>query len=88
MTHNHNCSELLGSISDYVDGALQDELCRELEKHLSGCENCRIVVDTFKKTISLYQTTSADSDDVPAGVRERLFKRLDLGSRNVESNVS
>jgi anti-sigma factor (TIGR02949 family) len=77
MNHNHNCNELLGSISDYVDGALQDELCRELEKHLSGCENCRVVVDTLKKTISLYQTTGADTD-VPADVRERLFKRLDL----------
>lgn len=78
MTHTPKCNELLGSISDYVDGALQDEFCRELEKHLSECENCRIVVDTFKKTVSLYQTSSADAD-VPAGVRERLFKRLDLG---------
>ena len=87
MTHTKKCNELLGSISDYVDGALQAELCRALEKHLAGCENCRIVVDTFKKTISLYQASRADAD-VPAGVRERLFKRLDLGSRSLESNVS
>ncbi|MBI5841795.1 MAG: zf-HC2 domain-containing protein [Chloroflexi bacterium] len=79
MTHTHTprCRDLLGSISEYVDGSLQDDLCRELERHLSECENCRIVVDTFKKTIYLYQSSSAEAD-LPVGVRERLFKRLDL----------
>jgi predicted anti-sigma-YlaC factor YlaD len=60
-----------------VDGALQDELCRELEEHLSECENCRVVVDTLKKTIYLYKTANSKAD-VPADVRERLFKRLNL----------
>ena len=79
MTHTHGseCRELLGSISGYVDGSLQEDLCRELERHLSECENCRVVVDTLRKTISLYQTGSANTD-VPLGVRERLFKRLEL----------
>lgn len=71
-----NCKNLLGSLSDYVDGTAKEEICRELERHLSGCENCRIVVDTLKKTVYLYQ---ADVEtDLPVGVRERLFKRLNL----------
>jgi anti-sigma factor RsiW len=79
MTHTPTpqCRDLLGSISDSVDGLLQEELCHELEKHLSECENCRVVVDTFKKTIYLYHSTSSEVH-VPAGVRERLFKRLNL----------
>ena len=79
MTHTHTpqCRDLLGSISDYVDGVLQDELCRELEKHLSECENCRVVVDTFKKTISLYRSSGPEVN-APVDVRERLFKQLDL----------
>lgn len=79
MTHIHGseCRELLGSISNYVDGSLQEELCRELELHLAECDNCRVVVDTLKKTISLYHSSSAD-DEVPWDVRERLFKRLEL----------
>ena len=70
------CESLLGSLSDYVDGTAQDEICRELERHLSGCENCRIVVDTLKKTVYLYQ--SNPDKDLPIDVRERLFKRLNL----------
>ena len=78
VDHEHaQCNELLSSLSDYVDGELREDLCREIEKHLAGCANCRIVVDTLKKTIYLYHETSR-TGEVPADVRERLFKRLDL----------
>jgi anti-sigma factor RsiW len=71
-----NCKSLLGSLSDYVDGTAQEELCRELERHLADCEDCRIVVDTLKKTVYLYHANK--DTDLPVDVRERLFKRLNL----------
>jgi len=71
-----NCHLLLEGISEYIDGTAKDEFCRELERHLSTCENCRVVVDTMKKTIYLYQATT--EADMPPGVRERLFKSLNL----------
>jgi anti-sigma factor RsiW len=70
------CRALLGSLSDYVDGTAGDELCRELERHLAGCEDCRIVVDTLKKTVYLYHSNT--DTNLPVAVRERLFKRLNL----------
>ena len=70
------CRELLGSLSDYLDGVLEEHLCRELERHLSDCEDCRVMVDTLKKTIYLYHAGSEAG--VPVDVRERLFKRLEL----------
>jgi anti-sigma factor RsiW len=71
-----NCKYLLGALSDYVDGTAQEELCRELERHLADCDNCRVVVDTLKKTVYLYQSNT--DVDLPVAVRERLFKRLNL----------
>ena len=71
-----NCHLLLEGISEYIDGTAKDEFCRELERHLSTCENCRVVVDTMKKTIYLYQSTT--ESDMPPGVRERLFRSLNL----------
>jgi hypothetical protein len=59
-----------------VDGTAQEELCRELERHLADCDNCRVVVDTLKKTVYLYQSNT--DVDLPVAVRERLFKRLNL----------
>jgi RNA polymerase sigma-70 factor (ECF subfamily) len=76
--HNHkNCKALLGSLSEYIDGELPAELCREIEKHLEGCDNCRIVLNTTRRTIDLVQIP-AESNPLPAEVRERLFKRLNL----------
>jgi anti-sigma factor RsiW len=76
MNHE-NCRHLLSSLSDYIDGTLDETLCSELERHMNGCDNCRIVIDSLRKTISLYQATSQNTVP-PAGVRERLFHRLEL----------
>jgi predicted anti-sigma-YlaC factor YlaD len=71
-----NCKSLLGSLSDYVDGTAKEEICRELEQHLSECEDCRIVVDTLRKTVYLYHSNT--DTRLPVGARERLFKSLNL----------
>jgi anti-sigma factor (TIGR02949 family) len=73
----HNCRELLESLSDYVDGELSENLCAELERHLTDCTNCRIVVDTLQKTIDLYHAERVPQP-LPLDVRDRLFHRLDL----------
>jgi anti-sigma factor (TIGR02949 family) len=78
-THTHsNCKSLLGTLSDYVDGELEAELCREIEKHIAECENCRIVVDTTRRTIDLVHASNSAESGLPNEVRDRLFKRLDL----------
>jgi predicted anti-sigma-YlaC factor YlaD len=71
------CQNLLGALSDYIDGELEGAVCAELESHLSGCENCRIVVDTLKRTVSLYKVVSNETS-TPNGVHQRLLQRLEL----------
>jgi len=76
--HAHaNCESLLGSLSEYIDGGLSPELCQEIEKHLAGCNDCRVVLNTTKRTIDLVRIP-LEKPDLPDDVRERLFKRLDL----------
>lgn len=72
------CRSLLASLSDYVDGSLGEELCEEIERHVAECQNCHVVVDTLRKTISLYHESAAEADEVPGVVRERLFRTLNL----------
>ncbi len=80
-SHDHkDCSHLLGSLSEYIDGALSEMLCEEIERHVTDCENCRVVIDTLERTVSLYHTSAAlESSCIPEDVKERLYKRLDLG---------
>ena len=75
--HTPRCRTLLGNLSEYIDGDLQLELCAELEEHLKGCENCRVVVNTLKKTVELYRSTTLPADLAPS-IRERLIYKLDL----------
>jgi predicted anti-sigma-YlaC factor YlaD len=75
---NMTCDQLLGYLSDYLDGQTRDEVCREIEHHMSECQNCRVVVDTTRKTISLVHACNDTELSLPDEVRERLFKRLNL----------
>ena len=75
MDHGQ-CAQLLGELSDYLDGEASDEICMEIEHHLEGCEHCRVVVDTLRKTIALVH--DQPSEDLPDDVRERLYISLDL----------
>lgn len=78
MEHDHtHCRDLLSSLSDYIDGELDETLCARIERHMEGCENCRIVVDTLRKTVYLYRE-SVEPPAVPEDVRQRLFRSLDL----------
>ena len=75
--HTPQCDQILGSLSEYIDGELKAELCAVLEAHLQECENCRIVVNTLRKTIELYRETSTP-DELPGEVRQRLYAKLEL----------
>ncbi len=76
MDMEHTCRELKAQLSDYIDGDLDEGLCAEIERHLAGCDNCRIVVDTLKKTILLYREYGAVT--VPQDSQRRLIKVLKL----------
>jgi anti-sigma factor RsiW len=78
MKDDLNCGAFLKELSDYVDGVLGEALCAELERHIADCDDCRVVVDTLKKTIYLYHETSSVQTKIPIDVRKRLFHRLNL----------
>lgn len=75
--HEHTkCREMLGRFSDYIDGDLEAALCAELEAHLEGCADCQVVIDTMRRTITLYRDQA--TTELPAAVAERLYQALDL----------
>ena len=71
-----NCRHLLGDLSDYLDGQASAELCAEIERHLTACDDCRVVIDTLAKTIDLYRDLPQPA--LSAGARRRLYQSLNL----------
>lgn len=78
MMDHKVCSEMLGELNEYIDGSEREQLCAEIEQHMLECPDCRIFVDTMKKSILLFQQQESQIE-LPGQVRERLFKKLDLG---------
>ena len=78
MKHKHTdlCAQLQAQLPDYLDGEARAEICRAIEEHLASCDDCRVMVDTMKKTITLYR--NAPREDVPQDVHARLVRVLKM----------
>jgi len=70
------CKDMLGALSDYIDGELEERLCAEIDAHMKDCPDCRIVVDTLRKTVVLYRTHG--QTEIPQDVLSRLYLALDV----------
>lgn len=54
-----NCTDFLSQLTDYFDGKIDQELLVEVKQHLCECHHCEVVVDTTRKTISIYRNHEA-----------------------------
>ena len=78
-----SCKDLLGALSEYLDGNEQAAMCAELRVHIASCDKCRVVVNTAKKTIELYRESDQVAE-IPIDSKERLHRTLqDAWSRRL-----
>jgi hypothetical protein len=68
------CKGLLPHITDWLEGDAGKSVCGRIERHLVGCETCRMYVDTHKRVIELYKKWR--DEKLPIAVEIRLRKRL------------
>jgi RNA polymerase sigma-70 factor (ECF subfamily) len=68
------CKAMFAELSEYLDERLDDSMCEEMEKHMSGCEPCQAFVASLEATIAEIRKSAGE---VPARrSAERLRKRL------------
>ena len=70
-----SCEELLHYLSDYIDQELDEELSAAARRHLSSCDNCKVVLNTTLRTIELVGQEA--NLTIPADRRSDLFDRLE-----------
>ncbi|MBX0330715.1 zf-HC2 domain-containing protein [Oscillochloris sp. ZM17-4] len=70
------CYDLARQLSAYLDGELPADLCHDLEAHLGGCPDCRVVLDTLGRTVQIVHALSDTPVSLPADVEARLLSRL------------
>jgi RNA polymerase sigma-70 factor, ECF subfamily len=66
-----SCREMFAALSDYLDEELDDSLCAELEKHMSGCVPCQAFVQDLKLTIREIKSYKSESLDRQAAAAIR-----------------
>jgi anti-sigma factor RsiW len=70
------CNEIFEALSDFIDEELSQSTCDEIQRHLDHCHNCRIVVNTLRKTVTLYH--SMPRQEMPGEVRTRLHHVISI----------
>jgi len=78
------CKDMLGELSNYIDGELDADLCAEIEAHLRDCPDCRLMVDTLRKTVVVYRRHG--QGEFPPDVRSRLYAVLDLEAMRAQND--
>ncbi len=69
-----SCKDLISNINDYIDGEIGPELCDEIERHVGRCSNCKIMVDTMRKTVRL--CCEGREVEIPRSLEDRLYDLL------------
>jgi RNA polymerase sigma-70 factor, ECF subfamily len=65
------CKRLFAELSDYLDDELDDSLCAELEKHLDGCQPCKLFLTSLEKMVQTCRLAPNESPDAHLAVRRR-----------------
>lgn len=69
------CNELIEQLSEFLDPDARAQLCREIEQHLAHCHDCKLYVDSVKKTIVIAQS-GGSAPPLPIALNERLQAAL------------
>jgi anti-sigma factor RsiW len=75
MTSLLTCKEFLQELTDYLDATVDAELRLKLEKHITECPNCFVILDTTQKTIKVYK--GMQEKEIPEEVYVRLMKAVE-----------
>ncbi len=65
------CKAMFAELSNYLDEQLDDSLCEELERHLGGCEPCKVFLSSLEATIQQCRTSPAECPSSKKAVRLR-----------------
>jgi predicted anti-sigma-YlaC factor YlaD len=67
-----NCHELVELITDYLEGAMSQEMRARVDEHLVDCDGCTAFLDQFRTTIRV--TGRLTEDQVSPDARESLLQ--------------
>lgn len=74
-----DCNEVYERLSEYLDKDVREELARAIDDHRGHCPDCRVLIDTTRMTVVLYQADRHVS--TPVAISQRLKQALSTAYR-------
>jgi len=68
------CTEFLKELTEYLDGSADAALREELDEHMHWCHECKVVLNTTKKTIEIYRDNKLY--ELPERLRVKLHEAI------------
>ncbi len=68
------CTDFLSQLTDFFDGQVEADLLAEVQAHVNECHHCEVVLDSTRKTISIYREN--EIVEFPTELRERLHTAI------------
>jgi anti-sigma factor RsiW len=65
------CRELVGIVTEYLEGTLDADDRARFESHIGRCAGCRAYLDQVRKTIAM--TGRLSEDDIAPSMRDTLL---------------
>ena len=80
---------MFAALSDYLDERLDDSVCAELEKHMSGCPPCQVFMQDLKLTIREIRTYKSESLDRngAAAIRRIVLQKYEAAFERSKADV-
>lgn len=79
-----DCKQVWDHISSYIDGDLDPELRKEIDRHLEHCSVCSATIDSTRNIVVLMADERVY--EIPACFSKKLHDRLNEAIRGDESD--
>jgi RNA polymerase sigma-70 factor (ECF subfamily) len=78
LARSRHCKQIFANLSQYLDNALDDTLCKELERHMLGCKPCEAFLASLRNTVEQTHSLPSQRPDprAVAKVRARLAQEV------------
>jgi hypothetical protein len=75
-----SCREVRLELANYMEDDATEELRLRIARHFERCEGCSAMYDGLRQVI--YLVGESDLIELPPGLSQRLFQRLNMKSSN------
>ena len=70
-----NCRGMFASLSDYLDGIVDDATCEQMRKHISDCPPCQAFVESLRRTVEACRAFTPECRQTKAQFQKELLRQ-------------